>query len=76
MIPLVRRLLALLDNVEGTYTCRCGRGLKVGLSGELWQTKLLIKAKLHEGCNTGDLDNPEATPTSEEGTRFSLIEVD
>ncbi len=66
MNDLIRRLLSLLDGVEGTYTCRCGRGLKVGVSGELWQAKLQLERLLGE----------PVTATPEERSRFSLLEVD
>lgn len=65
MEALVQRMLALLDNVEGTYTCTCGRGLRVGLSTELWQTKLELQALLG---NTSAKD--------EERSRFAFLEVD
>ncbi len=65
----MRRLLSLLDGVEGTYTCKCGRGLKVGVSGELWQTKLQLESQLQ-------LSDVPALTTDEERSRFSLLEVD
>ncbi len=63
---LTRRLLALLDCVEGNYTCRCGRLLKVGVSSELWQVASALKRALET--------TEEASP--EEQSRFSLLEVD
>jgi hypothetical protein len=50
MNELVRRMLSLLDGVEGTYTCRCGRGLKVGTSSELWHVRRQITQLLEEKC--------------------------
>lgn len=67
MNDLVRRMLALLDGVEGTYTCRCGRGLKVGLSSELWHVRRELTAMLEKGAEPLE---------GEEGTRFALLEVD
>ncbi len=61
-------MLGLLHGIEGTYTCTCGRGLKVGVSSELWHVKLKIEQELETG-------NVEST-TAEERSRFTLLEVE
>lgn len=63
---LALRLLSLLEGVEGSYTCLCSRRLKVGLSSELWETAVRLKAAL------GD----SAPLAGEETSRFALIEVE
>ncbi len=64
---LTLRILALLEGVEGTYTCQgCRRGLRVGLSTELWRTAVALRLALGQG--------PAVTP--EEASRFALLEVD
>lgn len=62
---LLARLLSLLEGVEGHYSCLCGRKLRVGVSPELWQTAVLLRAGLEAGA-----------VTDEEASRFALLEVD
>jgi hypothetical protein len=64
---LVDRLLALIEGVEGTYTCMCSRRLRVGNSLEL----MTVVAALRRLQADEEID-ASAPNTS----RFALLEID
>jgi hypothetical protein len=66
-LALINKTLALIEGLEGSYKCSCGRYYRVGNSAELSRTVRQIK---------GILATHNVVEVTPDTTRFALIEID